>query len=80
MTIHDFDEIRPYEPEEMPVVFEELLNDRQFNLLMKGFVPWLPKAVRNGLLGVRRFHVPAGIPGGSRRRVPDVRRPAGDLQ
>ena len=50
MTIHDFDEIRPYEPEEMPVVFEELLNDRQFNLLMKGFVPWLPKAVRNGLL------------------------------
>ena len=50
MTIHDFDEIRPYEPEEMPVVFEELLNDRQFNLVMKGMAPWLPKAVRNGLL------------------------------
>ena len=50
MTIHDFDEIRPYEPEEMPVVFEELINDRQFNLVIKGFVPWLPKSVRNGLL------------------------------
>ena len=50
MTIHDFDEIRPYEPEEMPVVFEELLNDRQFNLVMKGFAPWLPKGVRNGVL------------------------------
>lgn len=50
LDIHSFDEIRPYEPEEMPVVFEELLNDRQFNLVMKGFTPWLPKSVRNGLL------------------------------
>ena len=50
LNIHSFDEIRPYEPEEMPVVFEELLNDRQFNLVMKGFTPWLPKSVRNGLL------------------------------
>ena len=50
MTIHDFDEIRPYEPEEMPIVFEELLKDRQFNMLMKGFAPWLPKGVRNALL------------------------------
>ena len=50
MDIHDFDEIRPYEPEEMPVVFEELLNDRQFNLLLKGFAPWLPKGLRNGIL------------------------------
>ena len=50
LDIHSFDEIRPYEPEEMPVVFEELLNDRQFNLVMKGFTLWLPKSVRNGLL------------------------------
>ena len=46
----DFDEIRPYNEEEMPVVFKELLSDRQFNLLMKGFTPWLPKSVRNFLL------------------------------
>ena len=46
----EFAEIRPYEAEEMKQAFEELLNDRQFNVVMKGFVPWLPKSVRNGLL------------------------------
>ncbi len=45
-----FDEIRPYEPEEMRQAFEDLLNDRQFNVVIKGLVPWLPKSVRNGLL------------------------------
>ena len=45
-----FDEIRPYEPEEMKQAFEDLLNDRQFNVVMKGLAPWLPKTVRNGLL------------------------------
>ena len=54
MNIQEFDEIRPYNEDEMPVVFEELLNDRQFNLIMKGFAPWLPKSVRNALLR-RRF-------------------------
>ena len=46
----EFNEIRPYEPEEMKQAFEDLLNDRQFNVLMKGFAPWLPKGIRNGLL------------------------------
>ena len=46
----EFDEIRPYEKGEMKQAFEELINDRQFSLLLKGFVPWLPKSVRNGLL------------------------------
>ena len=46
----EFDEIRPYEPEEMKQAFEDLLDDRQFNIIMKGFAPWLPKSVRNGLL------------------------------
>lgn len=45
-----FDEIRPYEAGEMKQAFEDLLNDRQFNLVLKGFVPWMPKAVRRGLL------------------------------
>ena len=45
-----FDEIRPYEPEEMKQAFNDLLNDRQFSLIMKGFAPWLPKFLRNGLL------------------------------
>ena len=48
--MNEFDEIRPYEAGEMRQAFEELLNDRQFSLLLKGFVPWLPKPVRNGLL------------------------------
>ena len=48
--LSEFDEIRPYEPEEMKQAFEDLLNDRQFNVLMKGFAPWLPKGIRNGLL------------------------------
>jgi hypothetical protein len=46
----EFNEIRPYEPEEMKQAFEDLLNDRQFNVLMKGFAPWLPKSIRNRLL------------------------------
>jgi hypothetical protein len=45
-----FDEIRPYEAGEMKQAFEDLLNDRQFNLVLKGFAPWMPKAVRRGLL------------------------------
>ena len=45
-----FDEIRPYEAEEMQQAFEELISDRQFNVMMKGFAPWLPKSPRNGLL------------------------------
>ncbi len=45
-----FDEIRPYEPSEMKQAFEDLINDRQFSLMLKGFAPWLPKGLRNGLL------------------------------
>ena len=45
-----FDEIRPYEASEMRQAFEELLDDRQFNLVLKGFAPWLPKAVCKGVL------------------------------
>ena len=48
--LSEFDEIRPYEPSEMKQAFNDLLNDRQFSLMLKGFVPWLPKGVRNGLL------------------------------
>ena len=46
----EFDEIRPYEAGEMKQAFEELLADRQFQLVLKGFAPWLPKSLRNGML------------------------------
>ena len=51
MTVpEEFKNIRPYEPEEMRQAFDDLLGDRQFNAIMKGFVPWLPKSVRNAML------------------------------
>ena len=50
MSMTEFDDIRPYEAGEMKQAFEELLNDRQFSLVLKSFAPWLPKAVRNGFL------------------------------
>ena len=58
-----FDEIRPYEAGEMQQAFNDLLDDRQFQLVLKGFAPWLPKSLRNGLLrlaftGVRRCSSP----------------------
>ena len=46
----EFDAIRPYEAGEMKQAFEEQLADRQFQLVLKGFAPWLPKSLRNGLL------------------------------
>ena len=46
----EFDEIRPYEAGEMKQAFYDLLNDRQFQMILKGFAPWLPKSVRNVLL------------------------------
>ena len=48
--IKEFDEIRPYESGEMKQAFNDLINDRQFSLVLKGFAPWLPKGLRNGLL------------------------------
>ena len=46
----EFDAIRPYEAGEMKLAFDELLADRQFQLVLKGFAPWLPKSLRNRLL------------------------------
>jgi len=50
MTTNEFDEIRPYEAGEMRQAFDDLLADRQFQLVLKGLVPWLPKGLRNGML------------------------------
>ena len=49
-SVAEFDEIRPYEAEEMKQAFDELLRDRQFQMILKGFAPWLPKSLRNGFL------------------------------
>ena len=47
---NEYDEIRPYEEGEMKQAFEDLINDRQFSRMLKGFTPWLPKVIRNGVL------------------------------
>ena len=48
--LDEYKDIRPYEAGEMKQAFEELLADRQFQLVLKGFAPWMPKWARNGLL------------------------------
>lgn len=43
-----FDEIRPYNPEEVRPAINALLNDRQFQTVLKSATPFLPKFVRLG--------------------------------
>ena len=45
-----FDPIRPYCDEEVKQAFNELVDDRQFARLIRGYVPWLPKFARRGML------------------------------
>ena len=47
---NEFDAIRPFEKGEMKQALEELLADRHFQVILKSFVPWMPKNLRNGLL------------------------------
>ena len=49
-TLDKFQDIRPYETGEMRQAFEDLLADRQFNLVLKGFAPWLPRWASHGIL------------------------------
>ena len=48
--MQDFDSIRPFDRGEMKQAMESLLGDRQFQRLLRGFMPWMPKALRNGLI------------------------------
>ena len=48
--VNDFDEIRPFAEGEVKQAVESLLADRQFSRMLKGFVPWMPKWMRNGLI------------------------------
>ncbi|MBQ7157112.1 MAG: acyltransferase [Bacteroidaceae bacterium] len=49
-TLSDFDDIRPYAEGEMKAAFDSMLKDRQFSHILKGFAPWMPTGLRNGLL------------------------------
>lgn len=45
-----FDPIRPYNDDEVKEAFNQLIEDRQFSRLLKGYLPWVPKAMRGGAL------------------------------
>ena len=42
MDIHQFDAIRPFEPEELPEVFDRLLQNEQFNQVLAYLYPGVP--------------------------------------
>ena len=46
----EFDDIRPYGEGEVKQAVESLLADRQFSRVLQGFVPWMPRWMRNGLV------------------------------
>lgn len=51
MTVPEkFDPIRPYNDDEVKQAFNDLIEDRQFSRLIKGYLPWLPKFLRGGAL------------------------------
>ena len=53
--IKDFDAIRPYNRGEIKQALNDLLNDRHFQKVLHGLVPWVPKSIRNGILRMAFF-------------------------
>lgn len=45
----EFEDIRPYNNDEVKQAMNALLADRQFDRVLQGFLPWMPKWVRHGL-------------------------------
>lgn len=45
-----FDAIRPYNKGEMKQALNDLLGDRHFQAILKGYLPWVPKSLRNGVI------------------------------
>lgn len=67
MTPAKFDEIRPYDKEEVRGAINALLADRQFQTVLKGAMPFLPKFMRTGLL--RTFLIGVKTPLDFQKRV-----------
>ncbi len=47
---YEFDQIRPYNDDEVRPAIESLLNDRQFSRILKGMLPILPLGMSRGML------------------------------
>ena len=71
--MENFDAIRPYNPGEVKPALDALLADRQFSRMLKGFVPWLPKTVRNGLIRMLFWGVNSPLDFQKRFMAPVVR-------
>lgn len=50
MNPSKFDDIRPYNDDEVRGAIDSLLKDRQFNLVLKSGLPFLPAGMRRGLI------------------------------
>ena len=50
MNNHEFDDIRPYNDDEVRPAIESLLNDRQFSRILKSVLPVLPLGMSRGML------------------------------
>ncbi len=48
--MNEFDDIRPYNDDEIKEAIESLLNDRQFSRILKAFMPILPLGMSRGML------------------------------
>lgn len=48
--VKEFEQIRPYNDNEVKQAVNELLNDRQFNRVLKNVFPWMPRIARNGMI------------------------------
>lgn len=57
----EFDEIRPVADEEIRENFEQLLHDRLFMQVLRGFVPWLPKGWIRGFLRATSWGVKSAL-------------------
>lgn len=54
MLPSQFDDIRPFEPEELPEVYDRLLADPQFNMVINYVLPGVPvEAVRQKMMGCK---------------------------
>lgn len=52
----EFDEIRPYSPEELPQIFKELLADPSFQAVLTNIIPgYLLKCLLQSCINVRRI-------------------------
>ena len=71
---NEYDAIRPYAEGEMKQALDSLLGDRHFQAVLNGFVPWLPKTIRNGVFRLAFIGVDTPLKFQTRFMKPVVKR------